>query len=53
MFPTTFTTYFFDKTVLLFLSCTNLPTFIARLSLTFKIVVDMCIVIVCFPGCDI
>ena len=45
--------YDFPRKMFLVLYSPNLPNFIAWLPLVLEILGNMCIAIVCFPGCDV
>ena len=45
--------YNFSKRMFLMLYSINLPHFIVRLHLLLEILGNMCIVIACFPSCDL
>ena len=45
--------YDFSKKIFFMLYFTNWPNFIASLSLLLDILINMCIAIACFPGCDV
>ena len=51
-FPAHFV-YDFSTKVFLMLYSINLPNFIAWLPLLLEILDNMCIAIVCYPGCDV
>ena len=45
--------YDFSRKIFLMFYVTNWPNFIVWLTIIFKIIRNMCIVIVCEPGCDV
>ena len=45
--------YDFSRKIFLMFYVTNWPNFIVWLTILFKIIRNMCIVIVCEPGCDV
>ena len=45
--------YDFSRKMFLVLYSINWPNFIVKLSLLLDILINMCIAVVCFPGCDI
>ena len=45
--------YDFSKKIFFMLYFTNWSNFIASLSLLLDILINMCIAIACFPGCDV